>query len=77
VPQLAFAGGQPVGNVAQTVDRSQLAKQHGHELVPAAESLGIALGSMLAHGGIETGAGNQFQNLEEMLDSMDKAASSS
>jgi len=56
MPQLAFAGGQPVGNVAQAVDRAQLTKQHRHQLTPTGEAFGVALGLMLANGGIEVGA---------------------
>jgi hypothetical protein len=63
--QLAFAGGQAVGDVAQAVDRTQLAEQHGHQLTPAGETLGVAFGSVLVNGGIEDRAWNQLQNLGE------------
>jgi hypothetical protein len=65
MPQLALAGLQAVGDVAQAVDRAQLAEQHGHQLAPAGETLGVALGLMLPDRGIETGTWNQFQNLGE------------
>lgn len=65
MPQLAFAGGQTVADVAQTVDRHQLAEQHGYQLAPAGEALGVALCVVLADGGIEVQAWNQLQNLGE------------
>lgn len=65
MPQLAFAGGQAVGDVAQAVDRTQLAEQHRHKLAPAGKPLGVALGPVLPNGGIEVRAGNQLQNLRE------------
>ena len=75
--QFAFAGGQAVGDVAQAVDRAQLAEQHGHQLAPAGETLGVALGSVLMDGGIEVVRGINFKTWEKMLDTVDKAASSS
>ena len=63
--QLSFAGGQAVGDVAQTVNRTLLAEQHGHELAPTAESFGVALGSVLVDGGIKDRARNQRENLGE------------
>jgi hypothetical protein len=50
MPQLAFAGGLAVGDVAQAVDRTQLTEKHGHQLAPTAETLGVAFGSVLAGG---------------------------
>jgi len=65
MPQLAFAGGQAVGDVAQAIDLAQLTKQHGHQLAPTGKTLGVAFGQVLANGGIEIVARNQFQNLRE------------
>jgi hypothetical protein len=49
VPQLAVAAGQPTADLSQALGLRQLAKKHGHELIPAAEPLGMALGAMLGH----------------------------
>ncbi len=75
--QVAFAGGQAVGDVAQAVDRAQLKKQHRHQLAPAGEVFGVAFGIMLPNGGIEVGAWDQLQDLGKMLHTMDKSVSSS
>jgi hypothetical protein len=77
MPQLAFAGGQAVGDVAQAVDRAQLTKQHRHQLAPAGEPFGVAFGSVLVDGGIEVRRGISFKTWEKMLHTVDKAASSS
>src|ERR1035441_1600171 len=39
--QRRFASGQPQANFAQRVQMRYLAKQHGHKLFPAGESLGV------------------------------------
>jgi hypothetical protein len=43
----------------------QLAKQHGHELIPAWESLDVTLGPMLLDGLLKLGPGKQAQDLAE------------
>lgn len=63
--QFAFTGGQAVGDVAQTVDRTQLAEQHGHQLPPAGKPLAVAFGLMLSHCPIEARTWDQLQNLRE------------
>ena len=45
--------------------KAKLAEKHGHQLAPAGETLGVALGSVLMDGGIEVSARNQLQNLRE------------
>jgi hypothetical protein len=65
MPQLAFAGGQAVGDVAQAIDLAQLTKQHGHQLAPAGEAFGVAFGILLANGAIEVDPWDQFQDLRE------------
>src|SRR5262249_61412528 len=42
-----------------------MAKQHGHELAPATEAAGVALGQLLDHGPIKLGARKQLQHLAE------------
>jgi hypothetical protein len=44
---------------------AELAKQHGNELGPTIESSGVAVGSMLPHGGGEVTAGEQLQQLRK------------
>src|SRR6185295_4664527 len=41
--ELAQAAAQPPTDLPQRARQGQLAEQHGHELVPAGEALGIAL----------------------------------
>src|ERR1035438_10426308 len=45
--QLAQTAGQPIADLAQRIGMAQLAEEHGHELGPAVETLGSALGLML------------------------------
>ena len=63
--QLAFAGGQPAADLAQRLRTRQLAEEHGHELAPAGEVAGVALGFVLAHCGLKLGARKQLQHLTE------------
>jgi hypothetical protein len=63
--QLAIAGGQPVGDVAQAVDRVQLAEQHRHQLAPTGKPLGVAVGRVLVDCDIEVWTWNQLQELRE------------
>jgi hypothetical protein len=44
---------------------SQLTKQHGHELSPAGEAPGMALGFVLAHRGLKFQSRKKMQNLRE------------
>jgi len=48
--QRRFASGQPQADFAQGVQMRHLAKQHGHELLPASEPLGGEFGLMLLDG---------------------------
>jgi hypothetical protein len=45
--QFALAAGQAVADFAQRIGVGQLTEQHGHELCPAGEAFGIALGLVL------------------------------
>jgi hypothetical protein len=45
--QRGFASSQAHADFAQRVQMRHLAKQHGHELFPAGEPLGVELGLML------------------------------
>ena len=45
--QLAQATGKAAANLAQTIRPCQMAEQHGDELVPAGEALGVSFGAML------------------------------
>src|ERR1700757_381424 len=65
MPQLAFAGGQSAANLAQRLRPPQVAEQHGHELAPATEPTGMALGPVLDDGPLKLGAGKQLQHLPE------------
>jgi hypothetical protein len=42
--QFALAGSEAVGDFAKGVSFSQLAEEHGDELVPAGEASGMAFG---------------------------------
>ena len=42
-----------------------MAEQHGHELSPATEPAGMALGPVFHHGPLEVAAGKQLQHLAE------------
>ena len=55
----------------------QLAEQHGHQLSPAGESLGVALGSVLMDWESKSVRGISFKTWEKMLHTVDKAVSSS
>jgi len=44
---LATGDGQAIADLPQALGLSQLAKQHGNELVPRGESLGVAFCSAL------------------------------
>src|SRR5437879_8033020 len=65
MPQLAFAGGQAAANLTQRLRSAQVAEQHGHELAPAAEPAGMALGPVLDDRPLKLGAGKQLQHLTE------------
>ena len=45
--QLAQATGKATANLAQTIRPRQMAEQHGDELIPAGETLGVPFGTML------------------------------
>jgi hypothetical protein len=45
--QFALAASQAVADLAQRIGVGQLAEQHGHELGPAGEALGVAFGLVI------------------------------
>jgi hypothetical protein len=61
--QRRFASGQPQADFAQGVQMRHLAKQHGHELLPASEPLGGEFGLMLLDGLCELPAWDKLQKL--------------
>lgn len=63
--QLAQAAGKPIADLAQRIGMAQLAEQHGHELGPAVEALGRALGFMLFDQAGEFQTGKMMQQLIE------------
>jgi len=65
MPQLAFTGGQAAADFAQRLRSAQVAKQHGHELPPAREAAGMALGPVLDDGPLKLVPGKQLQHLAE------------
>jgi hypothetical protein len=65
VLQLAFAGLQPFGNLAQRFGLRQLTEEHGHELPPTAEAARMPLGLMLSHCRFKAVTRDQLENLTE------------
>src|ERR1017187_4282630 len=65
VPQLAFAGGRSAADLAQRLRPPQVTEQHGHELPPATEAAGMALGPVLGDRLFKLVAGKQLQHLAE------------
>jgi hypothetical protein len=51
-----------------------MAERHGHELAPAGEAAGVALGAMLPHGLLELTRGNSCNIWLKMLDTRVTAA---
>jgi hypothetical protein len=47
--ELAFAALEPVGNLAQGAGLSQLAEEHGNELVPTGKAARVVFGFEFAH----------------------------
>ena len=65
VGQLAFAAGQPPADLPQGVRPAELTEQHGHELAPAGEAAGMALGPVLLDQGLKLGAREELEQLAE------------
>ena len=63
--ELALGGAQTLRDLGQAVRPAQLTEQHGHELAPAGEAAGVALGMVLLHRLLEFAAGEQLQELAE------------
>ena len=60
LPERRLAAGQSQANLAQRVQVSELTEQHGHELLPAGEAPGAALGPVLRDGLVELATGNHL-----------------
>jgi len=65
VIELAVGEPQSVADLAQAFRLGELAEQHGHTLGPAGEAFCVAFGFRLAHQALESGAGNDLQDLAE------------
>jgi hypothetical protein len=63
--QAAETTGQTVANLAEGIGASELAKQHGYELGPAAKSLGGMLSAMFLYQGGELATGKMLEQLIE------------
>jgi hypothetical protein len=63
--QLALRTGQTAHDLPQRFGLSQLAKQHGDQLRPATESLGVLLGPMLPDRLLELDSGQEAQYLRK------------
>jgi len=61
VHQATETAGQTVANLEEGISASELAKEHGNELRPAAKSLGGVLGAVLLHQGGELGTGKMLE----------------
>jgi len=61
VHQAAETAGQTVANLAEGISASELAKEHGYELRPAAKSLGGVLGAVLLNQGGKLGTGKMLE----------------
>src|SRR5262247_4420782 len=68
--QAAETAGQTVANLPEGIGTSELAKEHGYELRPAAKSLGGALGAVLLNQGSELGTGKMLEQLIEQAGSL-------
>jgi hypothetical protein len=63
--QFAFATGEPIDDLTDRFGLCQLAKHHGHELTPAAETLGMALRIKTAHCTLKSMSVHQRKQLAE------------
>jgi hypothetical protein len=72
LPSLA---GQAVGDVAQAVDRVQLAEQHRHEQAQQVNPLALRSASCLRTAASKSARGISFKTWEKMLHTVDKVAS--
>jgi hypothetical protein len=70
VHQAAETTGQTVANLAEGIGASELAKEHGYELRPAAKSLGGVLGTVFLNQGGELGTRKMLEQLIEQAGSL-------
>jgi len=61
VHQATETAGQTVANLAEGISASELAKEHGNELRPAAKSLGGVLGAVFLNQAGELGTGKMLE----------------
>ena len=59
------AAAQAIADLAQRIGASQLTEQHGDELRPAGQALGVTLSGVLLHESGELGSGKVLQQLIE------------
>ena len=69
VHQTTQTAGQAVTNLAEGIGPAELAKQHGYELGPAAESLRRALRAVFLNQGAELGTRKMLEQLIEQAGS--------
>jgi hypothetical protein len=65
MPQLSFGGRQASANFPQRLSPAQLAKQHGHELIPTSEAARMPFGFVLLDEGFKLQPGKQLQQLRK------------
>jgi hypothetical protein len=63
MPKFSFAGGQASADFAQRLSVSQLAKEHGDELAPTAETTSMTFRLVLAYRRFKLQTRDQLQNL--------------
>ena len=63
--QPSQAAAQAIADLAQRIGASQLTEQHGDELRPAGEALGVTLSSVFLDECCELGAGKMLEQLIE------------
>jgi hypothetical protein len=70
VHQATDAAGKTVTDLAEGIGASELAKEHGYELCPAAKSLGSALSAVFLNQGGELGTRKMLEQLIEQAGSL-------
>jgi hypothetical protein len=68
--QFAFTASQAVADLAQRIRVGQLTEFHRHELCPAGEAFGVALGLMLVNQRSKFRSGKMLQKLIEQAGSL-------
>jgi hypothetical protein len=63
--EFATSNGETITYLSQALALGELAKEHGHQLIPAGKALAVTLGSTLANDARKLGPGNNLQDLAE------------